>query len=155
MSLTIESSWPQWHDNQIFVDACLSKRLGAGLRILGWEPILIEKVYPKGKRVPDLDWIEQCGRRGVPVLTKNVDIASVDEEFRAVQTYQTRIFCIDVPSASMFAQMAVIGRHYFNIRSRMKSGGACFWELPVFKPPIKRIDGGRRPLRRLRRPRSR
>ncbi|WP_122940945.1 hypothetical protein [Brachybacterium sp. EE-P12] len=151
MSLTIESSWPQWRDNQIFVDACLSKRIMTGIRMLGWDPIWIGQVYPnEGQRVPDLDWIEQCGMRGIPVLTKNVDIASVREEFDAVLEHGARIFALDVQRASMFAQMAVIGRHYFNLRSRMKSPAPCFWELPVFTPPVKRIDGARRPTRRRR-----
>lgn len=154
MSLTMENSWPQWRNNQIFIDACLSPRLSSGLRMLGWDPIWIGDVYPNsGERVPDLDWIEQCGRRDVPVLTKNIDIASVREEFEAVTTHGARIFALDLEKGSMFAQMAVIGRHYFNLRTRTRRGGACFWELPVFAPPVKRIDEGRRARARRRRDR--
>lgn len=143
MSLTIESAWPTWHDRLIFVDRCIPESLAPRLKVLGWDPIWIGDVYPdNGRFVEDIDWIAQCAKRNVPVLTRNVDIAAVREEFDAVRDHGAKLFVLDVkrPYNRALDQALVVGRHHFNMRNRVGRPGACFVELPPEAQPLSRLN---------------
>lgn len=141
MSLTIEPNWPQWHNRLLFVDACVPKRVSPALKILGWDPIWIGAVYPNdGHGVPDIDWIEQCGRRDVPVLTRNPQIPWIVEELDTVKAYDTKLFVLQDTEMTAVQTALVVGRHYFNITNRASQPGGCCWELPPLRAPLHRWD---------------
>ncbi|WP_190870408.1 hypothetical protein [Dermabacter vaginalis] len=131
--------WPE--PGTLFVDRCIPKGIIPGLKIFGWEAVWIGDIYPGGgENVADVTWIADTARHGLAVLTCNPQIAHVSVEMDAVKTTGARIFCLSDSSMSTVATALVVGRHYFNIRRRLRKQGGFFWELAPFQSPIRHYD---------------
>ena len=79
-----------------FVDRSLGRHdLPTTLRALGWDLVTHHELYgPRDEDVPDVEWLEYCGRNDLPVLTKDKRLRHRPAEIAAIRSFGVRAFVL-------------------------------------------------------------
>lgn len=81
---------------EFFVDRSLGRhRVAHALRESGWLLRTHHEVFgDRDEHVPDVEWLEYCGRRGLPVLSKDRRLRYRPEEIAAIRRHRVRAFVL-------------------------------------------------------------
>ncbi len=81
---------------EFFVDRSLGRRhVPEALRHAGWAVRTHHEVFGgRDEDVADVEWLEYCGREGLPVLTKDRRLRYRPEEVAAIQRHQVKAFVL-------------------------------------------------------------
>jgi len=106
---------------EFFLDRSLGRHhVARELRSAGWTLRTHHEVYgDRDEEVPDVEWLELCGREGLPVLTKDRRLRYRPAEIDAIQRYGVRAFVLTAGSLRAAAQAARFDR------SRQRIEEAC------------------------------
>ena len=79
-----------------FVDRSLGRHdLPTTLRALGWDLLTPHELYgPRDEEVPDVEWLEHCGRNDLPVLTKDKRLRHRPAEIAAIRSFGVQAFVL-------------------------------------------------------------
>lgn len=93
---------------EFFVDRSLGRhRVAGALRAAGWTLRTHHEVYgDRDEEVPDVEWLELCGREGFPVLTKDRRIRYRPAEIQAIRRFGVRLFAVTGGSLTAAQQAA-------------------------------------------------
>ncbi len=90
------------------------------LREAGWTLRTHHEVYgERDERVSDVEWLELCGREGLPVLTKDRRLRYRPAEIEAIRRLDVRAFVLTGGSLRAIEQAARFQR------SRLRIEAAC------------------------------
>jgi hypothetical protein len=97
---------------EFFVDRSLGRsRVADALRAAGWALRTHHEVYgDRDDEVPDVEWLELCGREGFPVLTKDRRIRHRPAEIQAIRRFRVRLFAVTGGSLTAAEQAARFDR---------------------------------------------
>jgi hypothetical protein len=106
---------------EFFVDRSLGRhRVAEALRRAGWTLRTHHEVYgDRDEEVPDVEWLELCGREGLPVLTKDRRLRYRPVEITAIRRFGVRAFVVTGGSLRAVEQAARFDR------SRQRIEEAC------------------------------
>jgi hypothetical protein len=81
---------------EFFLDRSLGRRVvPEALRAIGWTIRTMHEVYgARDEDVPDVEWLERCGREGWVALSKDKNIRHNPLERAAVEAHAVRMFVI-------------------------------------------------------------
>lgn len=81
---------------EFFVDRSLGRRrVAEALRRAGWSICTHHEVFgDRDEEVEDVEWLEYCGREGLPVLTKDRRLRYRPEEIGAIRRHRVRAFVL-------------------------------------------------------------
>jgi len=81
---------------EFFVDRSLGRhRVAQELRAAGWALRTHHEVFgARDEDVPDVEWIEYCGREELPVLTKDRRLRYRPDEIASVRRHRIKIFVL-------------------------------------------------------------
>ena len=79
-----------------FADRSLGRRrVAEALRRAGWSICTHHEVFgDRDEEVPDVEWLEYCGREALPVLTKDRRLRYRPEEIAAIRRYRVKAFVL-------------------------------------------------------------
>ena len=85
---------------EFFVDRSLGRhRVPQALRLAGWSLQTHHDVFgDRDEQVPDVEWLERCGRMGLPVLTKDRRLRYRPAEIDAIRQFEVRAFVLTAGS---------------------------------------------------------
>jgi uncharacterized protein with PIN domain len=106
---------------EFFVDYSLGRhRVAQALRAAGWLLRTHHEVYgERDEEVADEEWLELCGREGLPVLTKDRRLRYRPAEIAAIRRFGVRAFVLTGGSLTAAEQAARFER------SRPRIEAAC------------------------------
>lgn len=81
------------------------------------------------QHVPDVLWLEGCGRRGYIVLTLDENVRRNAEEWDKLQQYGTKVFTVTARRPSESTIGLYVGRQIPNILNRDERPGPAYWRL--------------------------
>jgi len=112
---------------EFFVDRSLGRRhVALALRSAGWILRTHHEVYgDRDEQVPDVEWLELCGREGLPVLTKDRRLRYRPAEIDAIRKFGVRAFVLTGGSLRAAEQAARFDR------SRQRIEEACAEPAPL------------------------
>lgn len=98
---------------EFFVDRSLGRRQVAdALRIGGWKLRTHHEVFRfRDEEVPDVEWLEMCGRGDLPVLSKDKRLRYRREEIAAIRRYGVKAFVLARGSLRAAEQVDRFDRH--------------------------------------------
>jgi uncharacterized protein with PIN domain len=81
---------------EFFVDRSLGRhQVAAALRAVGWSLHTHHEVYgSRDEEVPDVEWLELCGRDGLVVLTADRRLRYRPREIAAIRRHRVRAFAL-------------------------------------------------------------
>jgi hypothetical protein len=80
---------------EFFVDRNLGRRVPEILRAAGWRLRTHREVYgERDQNVPDVEWLELCGREALPVLTADRRIRYRPPEIAAIRRQRVKAFVL-------------------------------------------------------------
>ncbi|HVR05100.1 MAG TPA: hypothetical protein VMS02_03595 [Solirubrobacteraceae bacterium] len=81
---------------EFFVDRSLGRhRVPEALRLVGWTLRTHHEVYgERDEEVPDIEWLELCGRCGLPVLSKDRRLRHRPAEIEAIRRFGVNAFLL-------------------------------------------------------------
>lgn|GEM_PF-3028076 len=81
---------------EFFLDRSLGRhRVAHALRAAGWTVRTHHEVFgERDQEVPDVEWLELCGREGLPVLTKDRRLRYRPAEIEAIRRFAVRAFVL-------------------------------------------------------------
>ena len=102
--------------SRYFTDRSLGRHdLPTTLRALGWDLLTHHELYgPRDEEVPDVEWLEYCGRNDLPVLTKDKRLRHRPAEIAAIRSFSVRAFVLT--SGSLRAEQQA-GRFHKNAKA--------------------------------------
>lgn len=106
---------------EFFLDRSLGRHhVAQALRSAGWTLRTHHEVYgDRDEEVPDVEWLELCGREGLPVLTKDRRLRYRPSEIDAIRRFGVRAFVLTGGSLRAAEQAARFDR------SRQRIEEAC------------------------------
>jgi len=102
----------------------------------------LDDVYghlPAGESVQDVEWIEDCGKRGWIAITQNHRIGHTPVEIQAITDHETRVFSLKKADLTREEVGLVFGRYFLRMTGRARRVGGCFWRIG--------LDGDHRDVR--------
>ncbi len=81
----------------------------------------------------DVEWLQLAGQRGLPVLTQDLSIYTVEHEREAVEKNNVQVFCLADAEVRTGGRTLIYGRHLLQILNRVDRPGPCFWVLGIGK----------------------
>jgi hypothetical protein len=87
-----------------------------------------------GHIVPDVQWIEDCGKLGWVAVTKNPKIGHTPVEIDAIVEHRTRVFSIAKADLTREENGLILGRHLLRMIRRSGRRDGCFWRLYLGEP---------------------
>ena len=98
---------------EFFLDRTLGRRIvAAGLRDLGWSVVTHHELFgDRDQDVDDVEWIDECSRRGSPVLSNDKRIRYRPAEIAAIRSSAVRIFVLSSGSLKAEQQVELLHRH--------------------------------------------
>ncbi|GAB3134895.1 hypothetical protein GCM10027289_27670 [Tsukamurella serpentis] len=89
--------------------------------------------------MPDVEWIEYCGRNGVVALTANPEIWKVPHEIACVREYGARLIAMKATMSRLESAM-VVGQNIRLIKSVIKTPGPAFIQITSGPPTRRRLE---------------
>lgn len=120
----------------ILIDRCLSPRLAAPLgRLYQLRASTLAEVFGDdySQKLPDIEWIEYCGREGVVGLTANPRIWKVPAEVEAIRRYSARIVAMKADTTLIESAM-VLGQNLRVLREALSGQGPMFIQITSGRP---------------------
>jgi hypothetical protein len=107
---------------EFFVDRSLGRhRVAQALRNSGWALRTHHEVYSdRDEQVPDVEWLELCGREGWPVLTKDRSLRYRPAEIAVLRRFGVRAFVVTGGSLTAIEQAARFDRSPRGSRRRAR-----------------------------------
>ena len=93
---------------EFFLDRSLGRhRVADVLRNSGWSLRTHHDVFAdRDEEVPDVEWLEYCGRYGLPVLSKDRRLRYRPQEIAAIRRHRVRAFVLTKGSLRAVEQAA-------------------------------------------------
>jgi PIN like domain len=116
---------------EFFVDRSLGRhRVAQALRSAGWTLRTHHEVYgARDEDVPDVEWLEFCGRKGLPVLTKDRRIRHRPAEIQAIRRFGVRLFAVTAGSLTAAEQAARFDRSRERIEEACAEAGPFIYSV--------------------------
>ena len=97
---------------EFFVDRSLGRnRVAESLRGSGWNLLTHHEVFAeRDEEVPDVEWLEYCGRQDLPVLSKDRRLRYRPEEIAAIRRHRVKAFVLTRGSLRAAEQAARFDR---------------------------------------------
>ena len=98
---------------EFFVDRSLGRhQVADALRLGGWRLRTHYEVFRfRDEEVPDVEWLEMCGRADLPVLSKDKRLRYRREEIAAIRRYGVKAFVLARGSLRAAEQVDRFDRH--------------------------------------------
>jgi len=93
---------------EFFIDRSLGRhRMPQALRELGWWVLTHHEVFgERDEEIRDVEWLELCGRRNLPALSKDRRLRYRPAEIDAIRRFGVRAFVLTAGSLSAAEQAA-------------------------------------------------
>ncbi|HZR92754.1 MAG TPA: hypothetical protein VFA44_10180 [Gaiellaceae bacterium] len=110
---------------EFFLDRSLGRhRVAEALRAAGWTLRTHHEVYgDRDEEVPDIEWLELCGRENLPVLTKDRRLRYRRAEIQAIRRFGVRAFVLTGGSLTAAEQAARFDRSRARIEEACAAAG--------------------------------
>jgi hypothetical protein len=118
---------------EFFVDRNLGRRqVPNALRGAGWVLRTHHEVYGnRDEEVPDVEWLEFCGRERLPVLTKDRNLRYRPAEIDSIRRYGVRVFVLTGGSLRADEQAARFDRSRQRIEEACQETGPFIYAVHV------------------------
>ena len=116
---------------EFFVDRSLGRhQVAAQLRSVGWRIRTHHEVYGvRDERVADVEWIADCDRLGLAVLSKDRRLRYRPAEIEAIARSAVPIFVLVGGSLRADEQVARFERNRLELELRATEGGPALWAV--------------------------
>jgi PIN domain-containing protein len=116
---------------EFFVDRSLGRhRVAEALRRAGWMLHTHHEIYgDRDEELPDVEWLEFCGREGFPVLTKDRRIRHRPAEIQAICRFGVRLFAVTGGSLTASDLAARFDRSRKRIEEACADAGAFVYSV--------------------------
>lgn len=116
---------------EFFVDRSLGRRnVPEALRAEDWVLRTHHEVYgDRDEQVPDAEWLELCGREGLPVLTKDRRLRYRREEIAAIRRFGVQAFVLASGSLRAVEQAARFHRNRDRIEAACAAPGPLVYAV--------------------------
>ena len=97
---------PSPRQPEFFVDRSLGRyKIAAALRAAGWRLQTHHEVYgARDESVPDVEWLERCGKQGLTVLSKDRRLRYRPAEIAAIRRFGVRAFVLTTGNLTAASQ---------------------------------------------------
>ena len=118
---------------EFFVDRSLGRhRVAQILRAAGWKLRTHHEVYgDRDQDVPDVEWLEFCGREGLPVLTRDRRLRHRPAEIAAILRFGVRAFVVTGGSLRADEQAGRFDRSRQRIEEACSASGPFVYSVQV------------------------
>ncbi len=118
---------------EFFVDRSLGRhRVPEALRAAGWVLRTHHEIYgERDEQVPDVEWLELCGRRKMPVLSKDRRLRYRPAEIEAIRRFGVRAFLLTSGSLLAAEQAARFDRSRESIEEKCAADGPVIYAAQV------------------------
>lgn len=116
---------PSRRPPEFFLDRSLGRhQVAQALRTAGWTVRTHHEVYgDRDEDVPDVEWLELCGRERLPVLTKDRRLRYRPIEVEAIRRFGVRAFVLTAGSLRAVEQAARFDRNRRRIEEACQESG--------------------------------
>ncbi len=120
---------------EFFVDRSLGRhRVPGALRLAGWTLRTHHEVYgERDEQVPDIEWLELCGRRGLPVLSKDRRLRYRPAEIEAIRRFNVRAFLLTGGSLLAAEQAERFDRNREDIERECSTAGPAICAVQALR----------------------
>ncbi len=118
---------------EFFLDRSLGRHhVAKSLRETGWALRTHHEVYAdRDEQVPDVEWLELCGRDGLPVLTKDRRLRYRPAEIQAIRQFSVRAFVLTAGSLRAREQATRFDRSRQRIEEACDEAGPLIYAVHV------------------------
>ena len=122
---------PSQRPPEFFIDRSLGRhRVPEALRGAGWALRTHHEVYgDRDERVADVEWLEFCGRLGLPVLSKDRRIRYRPAEIEAIRRFGVRAFVLTSGGLRADEQAERLERNRLRIEEACVAPGAALFAV--------------------------
>jgi PIN like domain len=126
---------PSLRPPEFFVDRSLGRhRVPEALRWAGWSLRTHHEVYgERDEQVADVEWLELCGKLGLPVLSKDRRIRYRPAEIEAVKRFGVRAFVLTSGSLRVDEQAARFERSRLRIEEASGVAGPALFAVQAMR----------------------
>jgi len=116
---------------EFFLDRSLGRhRVAHALRAAGWTVRTHHEVFgERDEEVPDVEWLELCGREDLPVLAKDRRLRYRPAEIRAIRRFGVRAFVLTGGSLTAAEQAARFDRSRPRIEQACAAAGPFIYAV--------------------------
>lgn len=120
---------------EFFIDRSLGRhRVPEALRKSGWTLRTHHEVYgDRDEQVPDVEWLEFCGRLGLPVLSKDRRLRYRPAEIDAIRRFRVRAFLLTSGSLLAAEQAARFDRNQESIEEKCAADGPTIYAVQALR----------------------
>lgn len=120
---------------EFFIDRSLGRhRVPEALREAGWTLRTHHEVYGgRDEQVPDVEWLELCGRLGLPVLSKDRRLRYRPAEIEAIRRFGVHAFLLTGGSLPAAEQAVRFDRNRKSIEERCTADGPSIYAVQALR----------------------